>query len=209
MIDEAWGNVPRCKPVRLRSGEIIFGTEYEGGHARFWISGDEGLSWEMTGPVPGERNQHPSLIERSDGTLLALLRPSGSQGIVLQSASSDGGRTWSPAEPTGLSSPFAALDGVRMADGRVALAWNNNTDARNPLTLALSEDEGKTWPHIRNLVTGEGQFHYPALIQASDGLLHLSFTNNRTTIDHVVLEPDWIAGEGDDLPPWDGSGRRL
>ena len=209
MIEEDLGHVPRCKPIRLRSGEIIFGTEYRGGHSRLWISGDEGATWEMAGPIAGERNQHPSLIEREDGSILALLRPAGGQHCVLQSVSTDGGRTWSPAERTALTSPFAALDAVRLADGRVALAWNRNPDARNPLTLALSEDGGRTWPYVRDLLTGEGQFHYPALIQTGDGLLHLTFTNNRKTIDHMALPPEWIAGKGDVLRPWDGSGKRL
>jgi predicted neuraminidase len=163
----------------------------------------------MGGPIPGERNQHPSLIERADGSILALLRPSGRQGCVMRSVSGDGGRTWSPAERTDLASPFAALDAVRLADGRLALAWNNNTEQRNPLTLGLSEDEGRTWTCIRDLVTGDGQFHYPALIQTDDGLLHVTFTNNRRTIDHIVLGPEWIEGEGEDLVAWDGSGRRM
>ncbi len=209
MIEEDLGHVPRCKPIRLRSGEILFGTEYKDGNSRIWASGDEGETWQMVGTIPGERNQHPSLIERSDGSILALLRPSGGLRCVLQSTSTDAGRTWSPAERTSLPSPFAALDAVRLSDGRVALAWNRNPEARNPLTLALSEDEGLTWPHVRDLVRGEGQFHYPALIQTRDGLLHLTFTNNRRTIDHLVLTPDWIEGRGDDLPLWDGTGRRL
>jgi len=62
---------------------------------------------------------------------------------------------------------------------------------------------------VRDLLTGAGQFHYPALIQTGDGLLHLTFTNNRKTIDHLALPPEWIAGTGEALPPWDGSGKRL
>ena len=46
------------------------------------------------------------------------------------------------------------------------------------------------------------------MIQSRDGRLHVSFTNNRTTIDHVVVNPKWIEGEGEDLRPWDGSGKR-
>lgn len=209
IIDAKWGHVPRCKPIRLQTGEILFGTEYDDGHSRMWSSNDDGESWQMVGRVGGERNQHPTLIEKSDGSVLALLRPCGGQGYVLRSESKDGGRTWSDAECTELTSPFAALDAVKLSDGRLALAWNRNPDARNPLTLALSEDEGNTWPYQRDLVTGEGSFHYPALIQTNDGLLHASFTNNRQWIDHIALQAEWIMGQGEDLPPWDGTGKRL
>lgn len=208
LVDPKWGHVPRCKPIRLQSGDLIFGTEYDDGHSRFWISEDDGKSWQMTGPVLGEKNQHPTIIERSDGSLLALLRPAGSQGFVLETESQDGGRTWTDAVKTDLSSPFAALDAVKLSDGRMVVAWNSNPKARNPLTLALSEDQGNTWSVRRDLVTGEGSFHYPAVIQTSDGLLHVTFTNNRETIDHIVLTVDWILGEGDDLPEWRGDEKR-
>jgi len=198
------GHVPRCKPIRLRGGEILFGTEYKDGQSRIWSSEDDGRTWKVLGRVPGEPNQHPSLLERDDGGLLALLRPAGGQRCVLRSTSSDGGRSWSETRRTELESPFAALDAVRLSDGRMVLCWNQNPKERNPLTLAMSEDGGETWPYVRDLVTGEGQFHYPAVIQSENGLLHVAFTNNRRTIDHVVLSPGWIAGEGKDLPPWRG-----
>lgn len=209
MIEPELGHVPRCKPIRLDSGEIIFGTEYKDGHSRFWRSSDEGQTWRMTGPLPGEPNQHPTLMQRKDGSLLALLRPSGKHANVLRSVSRDGGRTWSPAEVTELPCPHAGIDAVHLADGRMVLVWNNDPKVRNPLTLAISEDEGETWPYIRDLVTGEGRFHYPAIIQSRDGLLHLTFTNNRRTIDYIALTPEWITGEGAGLPAWtDASSRR-
>jgi predicted neuraminidase len=204
-LDTELGHVPHSKAVRLPDGAWLFGTEYKDGHSRMWLSRDEGESWGVIGAVPGEPNQHPTLVARPDGTILALLRPSGRRANVLQSVSVDAGRTWSAAEPTALPCPHAAIDAVFLADGRIALAWNDNPERRNPLTLALSEDGGDTWPFRRNILTGEGSFHYPAIIQTRDGLLHVTLTNNRRTIDHVVLTPDWIAGTGDDLPPWQGS----
>jgi predicted neuraminidase len=205
MIEPELGHVPRCKPIRLQNGDIILGTEYADGYSRFWWSCDEGHTWQMTGSVLGERNEQPALIQRRDGSLLALLRPAGDLSRIHTAHSTDNGRTWTPAVPSPFPCPHAALDAVRLADGRIVLAWNNDPDRRNPLTLALSEDEGETWPYIRDLVTGEGQFHYPAIIQSQDGLLHLTFTNNRRTIDHIVLTPEWITGEGNDLPPWNAA----
>jgi hypothetical protein len=202
MIETELGHVPHSKPIRLGNGSIIFGTEFKGGYSRFWTSGDEGHSWSETGPLLGEPNQHPTLIERSDGSVLALLRPSGKHSRVLRSVSEDGGRTWSDAVVTDLPCPHAAIDAVKLGDGRVVLVWNNNADARNPLTLTVSEDDGDTWVATRDLITGEGSFHYPAIIEGAPDRLHVTFTNNRRTIDHVELPVEWIYGDGPNLAPW-------
>jgi predicted neuraminidase len=162
----------------------------------------------MGGRIEGEKNQHPALIERSDGSVLALLRPCGGQGRILQSVSNDGGRGWSPAERTELTSPFAGLDALRLRDGRFVVIYNSNPEARNPLSIAVSEDEGQTWPIKRDLVAGEGQFHYPAIIQDREGRLLVTFTNNRKTVDQVTMALDWLDGKGKGLLWEDGQRRR-
>ncbi len=193
IIRRELGMVARCKPIQLRNGEMIMGFEHKSGHSYFMISGNCGRTWIWTGPVPGVPNQHPTLIQRKDGSILALLRPSLFRSIA-KSVSYDDGRTWEDAVNTELPNPGAAIDMVKLRDGRVVLAFNNSAQARNPLTLAMSEDEGETWPFMRDLVTGQGSFDYPAIIQDREGLLHVTHTNNRNTIDHIVLEPDWILG---------------
>ena len=49
---------------------------------------------------------------------------------------------------------------------------------------------------------GKGQFHYPSLIQASDGSIHVTYTYRLTgqgsTIEHVHLNEAWLlAKDGD------------
>lgn len=197
MIEEDFGHVPRCKPVRLQNDEILFGTEFITWHSQIWGSTDDGKTWCIRGFIPGEQNQHPSLIQRDDGSILALIRPSGQHPNVLRSVSHDNGYTWSEVEITENHCPYAALDAILLQDGRIVMVWNDHPKHRNPLTLGLSQDGGKTWSHKRDLIRGEGSFHYPAIIQTNDGLIHLTFTNNRQMIDHVVLTPEWIEGDGD------------
>jgi len=194
MLRKELGMVARCKPIALRNGEMIMGFEHKSGHSYFMISPDRGRRWIWTGPVPGVPNQHPTLIQRKDDSILALLRP-GLFKSIARSASYDNGRTWEEAENMELPNPGAAIDMVKLKDGRVVLAFNNSPHTRNPLTLALSEDEGETWRHKRDIVSGQGSFDYPAIIQDRGGLLHLTHTNNRNTIDHIVLEPDWVMGD--------------
>jgi predicted neuraminidase len=184
--------VVRTKPVVMDNGEVIFGVENDDGYSRFWITADCGQSWQITGPVTGVMNLHPTIVQRQDGSLLAYLRPDDHHRIA-RTESTDHGRTWTEAVDTDLPNPHAAVDMVKLRDGRIALAYNDSPHVRTPLTLALSEDEGETWPHKRVLIHEPGrEFHYPAIIEGTDGLLHVTYTNNRLWIGHFALSPDWI-----------------
>jgi predicted neuraminidase len=76
---------------------------------------------------------------------------------------------------------------------------------RAPMTLALSEDDGLTWPWQRNLEMGDGycmtndsarglnrEYSYPSLRQSADGALHVAYTVFRQHIRHARLTPEWI-----------------
>ena len=75
---------------------------------------------------------------------------------------------------------------------------------RAPMTLAISADEGRTWPWRRNLEVGDGycmtnnskeglnrEFSYPSIRQAADGLLHITYTYWRQAIKYVRVAEDW------------------
>lgn len=194
MLREELGMVVRNKPIVMTNGQVIFGVENKDAHSRFWITKDCGKTWQITGPVAGVINEQPTLIQRKDGSLLAYLRPAGINGCIAWTESLDFGQTWSKATCTNLPNPYAAIDMVKLRDGRVVLAFNNSNRRRTPLTLAMSEDEGKTWPHKRDLITERGEFSYPAIIQDSKGMLHVTYTHNRDGIGHFCLSPEWVKG---------------
>lgn len=76
---------------------------------------------------------------------------------------------------------------------------------RAPMTVAISEDGGKTWPYIRNIQEGDGQclsnnsvekknheLSYPSIKQGKDGKIHITYTYYRQTIKYVCVSEDWI-----------------
>jgi predicted neuraminidase len=65
---------------------------------------------------------------------------------------------------------------------------------RYPLDVAISSD-GVRWRHVLTLEDQpcESGYAYPAVIQSSDGLMHITYTWNGRHIKHVVLDPKQLA----------------
>ena len=57
------------------------------------------------------------------------------------------------------------------------------------MSVAVSSD-GAAFRRVVDLETEPGEFSYPAVIQASDGAIHIVYTWNRKKIRHVRIEPD-------------------
>src|SRR5690606_20125662 len=94
--------------------------------------------------------------------------------------------------PTGLPNPSSGTDAVTLADGRQLLVYNHNPNykGRSPLNVAISSD-GEQWQAALVLEDDDGPngYSYPAVIQSSDGLVHITYTWRRERIKHVVLDP--------------------
>ena len=189
------------KPVVLADGAWLSGSSTEGNpdgwRVHFEISRDLGQTWSITGqPSKGVGFDaiQPSILSFPDGKLEALCRTK--QGVVAQTWSNDGGKTWSPLTATNLPNPNSGTDAVTLADGRQLLVYNHSGHRANeakgdryPLDVALSKD-GVNWKHVLTLESeplGSG-YAYPAVIQTRDGRVHITYTWNRKMIKHVVLD---------------------
>ena len=190
------------KPIMLADGAWLSPSSTEGNsdgwRVQFEISRDAGQTWTIAGkPSKGVGFDaiQPSLLTFADGKLEALCRTK--QGVVAQTWSKDGGKTWSPLTATDLPNPNSGTDAVTLADGRQLLVYNHSGHRaeeakgnRYPLDVALSTD-GVNWKRVLTLETeplGSG-YAYPAVIQTSDGRVHITYTRNRQAIKHVVLDP--------------------
>jgi len=91
-------------------------------------------------------------------------------------------------ERTALPNPNSAIDAVRLGDGRFLLVYNHSATNRNVLNIALSHD-GQEWRAAGVLENAAGEFSYPAVIQARDGLAHITYSWNRQRIKHAIVDP--------------------
>jgi predicted neuraminidase len=202
----------RTKPIILSDGTWLAGTSVEAGYRgdtpddapyRAWTvwverSVDRGQSWTRSGPIgmPGEPYGviQPTLWQTPSGEVRMLMRSTERIGRIAFAYSRDGGQTWSDARPTQLPNPNAGIDVVRLRDGRLILVYNHLPRGRSAIHLALSRDEGATWSAPLVLEDGQSELSYPAVIQSSDGLVHVTYTWQRTHIRHLVIDPRNMGG---------------
>lgn len=170
----------RNKILVLADGTWLAGASNENGpwNVFFDRSDDGGLTWKATPYLKVDRDKikgrgviQPTMWESSPGDIHALLRST--TGVICRTDSKDNGKTWSPVYETSLPNPNSAIDIVKLPDGTLVLALNptqKNKGARDRISLALSFDNGKTWPKILDLENGEkgDEFSYPAIINFGD-----------------------------------------
>ena len=120
-------------------------------------STNRGRSFSLHGYIrrPGLSLWEPNIAELSDGSLMMLMRVSGSDpGALWRSDSTDGGLTWSAPHPLDIPDPSTKLT-LLTHEGVVILLNNPNPTIgeRKPLTLSISRDDGATWERRITLAT--------------------------------------------------------
>ena len=194
------------KPVVTPEGAWLAPSSREEGtpeHNRWFLrmerSTDAGASWQVGPPIAspmGIEAIQPSVLVYPDRRLELVARTR--QGALAMSWSRDDGRSWSPLAAIDLPNPNAGTDAVTLTDGRQLIVYNHSAHwpdrpgdgPRYPLAVALSDD-GVRWQPVLTLESKPRPdgYAYPAVIQSRDGLVHISYTWNRTHIRYVVLDP--------------------
>ena len=197
----------------------------------FLFQKNQGKHWKDTGTRietkpenaterNGTRNLlQPTIIERKDGSIFCLNRASRPLGKMYQTISTDGGFHWSAPEPGLLPNPGGGFCMIKLQSGNIAIAYNHapaeplNILERNPVSIAISEDEGRTWQYRRNLCEfhpddtekpneNRQSFAYPTLCQGANGLIHVTWSFSHpetvdgnlmhfTDIQHTSFTEDW------------------
>lgn len=146
----------------------------------------------------GRHKIQPDIAVVGEDAMLAVLRDSSLERKLYQVTSTDSGKNWTAPQPTQLPNPDAAVTIAGNKDG-VVLAYNDSPEHRNPLSLAFSNDRGKSWKKIADVEASElrednnkDEFSYPYLIQSKDGTYHLVYTWKRKQVAYVSFNQAWI-----------------
>ncbi len=193
----------RCKPILLSDGQKLLcgsSTENEGWRVHFEsVTLSDGVpsgTWDRIGPINQAETFNaiqPTFLTHQDGRLQVLCRTQ--EGVIATSTSKDLSQSWSQLKATDLPNPNSGIEAVTLADGRHLLIYNplstdkSNWGKRSTLSIAMSLD-GAAWTKIADLEKEiGGEFSYPAVIQTSDGQVHVTYTWKRQKIKHLVIDP--------------------
>jgi predicted neuraminidase len=184
----------RAKPIELAGGTLFCGSSSETDGWRVRIEKTKkplsDQAWSRTAPLNRALDWaaiQPTILEWPDGNIQILCRTK--QDVITECWSGDRGETWSRMKATELPNPSAGIDAVMLKDNRGLLVYNHATSGRGTLNLAVTP-EGRRWFAAMVLENTPGaEFSYPAAIQTSDGLVHITYTWQRKKIKHVVIDP--------------------
>ena len=186
------------KPFLLKDQILLCGSSIESYHR--WgcfveTTFDRGKTWTKSSPINLEKDFYgmiqPCIMKTSEDHLFLLARTRNSR-YIAKATSFDEGKSWSQATLTNLPNPNSGIDAVNLQDGRLLLVYNASSKERTPLNVAISTDQGASWNDVLTLEKKGGEFSYPAVIQAKNGEVVITYTWNRKRVKHVFLDPKLI-----------------
>lgn len=136
-------------------------------------STDGGKSFSLHGYLHGDLNLwEPNIVEISPGRLVMLMRAEGTPRLY-RSDSSDGGLTWSPAQPTDIPNANAKVTLLKL--NKAVLMLHNPSEQsgwfnRRRIELWISRDGCNTWPVKMPLAEALAEGH---VITYPDGFVDL------------------------------------
>lgn len=175
-------------------------------------------------PIPNSRGRvHGSIVLSADGCKLLQFFRSRQADRIYRSEGSIDGLKWSEPCAINLPNNNSSVQALRLRSGRLAIifnrfcmqeeivskyAWGEAIWPRTrwPLSVALSEDDGDSWPWIRDIDHGDGfvgdlnwylngQLAYPSILEGLPGELHIAYSwAARQAIRYVCLLEEEILG---------------
>jgi sialidase-1 len=147
--------------------------------------------------VRNPRNSECDLAELKDGTVMMWFRTT--LGHIYKAYSEDGGESWGKPVSMKVVSPCWPQSIKRIPDTLdLLMVWNSVIGSRrNPLTVAVSKDEGKTWKRWKNLEADEKYGNaYPSVTFVKDLVLVTYWVSDENTscitLKLKIFPRDWL-----------------
>lgn len=183
----------RNKAVTLPDGSLLCPSSSEdaGWRVHMERTADFGSTWERTDALNSREEFgaiQPTILQWPNGKTQILNRSR--QKVITENwMVGQDWKRWTPMARTALPNPNSGIDALVLHDGRGLLVYNDSESRRTPISVALSAD-GKSWNKVLTLEdVADGELSYPAVIQAADHRIHISYTWKRKNIRHVILDP--------------------
>jgi sialidase-1 len=187
--------------IQLKSGRLLIpcDSKSDGGkvlESHVIFSDDGGRSWKLGGGVGPQCNESQA-VELSDGSVMLNARSYRGNNRRLVALSKDGGETFTkPAEDPALIEPVCQASIIRLPGPNGGLLFSNPASTkREKMTVRLSRDDGKTWPHANVLHPGPAA--YSCLTVLPDGSLGCLYErgekDSSETITFARFDRDWVA----------------
>jgi len=168
-------------PIALRDGRLLYaGKELWTGKRRVGVcqSTDDGVTWQWLAEIPTRSGDAAAAyhelhaVEAESGKLIVHVRNHNPKNDreILQSESTDGGRSWTTPRAIDVWGLPSHL--LRLRDGRLMMTYGHR---RQPLGIQarISDDEGQTWSDP-TVIWGQGtstDLGYPSTVELDDGRL--------------------------------------
>ncbi len=209
VVAQQEGMMVRGRPIVLDNGDYLLPVYHETGHdtervgadstSRFLRFNPKTKAWTESGVIRSKKgNIQPAVVQLTPGRLIAYCRRGGgyepvSDGYMVRAESRDGGSTWSEGVDSPFPNPNSAVDFLKLRSGSLLLIYNDSMNERTPLTVALSDDNDRTWSHKKNIGAEKNSYAYPFAIESADGKIHVVYTSNqRTVVHHAVFDEEWV-----------------
>lgn len=156
-----------------------------------------------------------SIVRLAPEKFLGLFRSRYADFIYL--STSTNGCDWTVPVSTHLPNNNSSIQAALLKDGSLVVAFNNSnagttrekarSSVRKPLSIALSQDGGISWPWVRDIETGNSaglqdatkendgsteEYSYPSVLQDANGKINVAFTYDRKVIKVVKFDEDCI-----------------
>jgi sialidase-1 len=190
-------------PISLKNGDLMYvgiGLWNEKTEVVAEKSTDDGKTWKAIGVLPKNpafltNLSEPHVIELKSGKLLAMVRnepKDRSQCFLLQSESTDGGKTWTEMKITGIWGYPPHL--IMLKNGWLLVVYGYRKEAFSE-RACISKDEGKTWDLANEIILCNGvnqDLGYPSSTQLEDdSILTVYYQAPKQGEPTVVMSTHW------------------